>query len=261
MTINAAEITLRRGLSSNRNVVDEGKGGVCASFTTYGINNTKAGRKRSKEAKAAAAARAPAVDRCAVTLALRSRGPTLTTWTSGMESSELDAEISVPVVLVSRDSLYVIVAVLSASVLGCVAVVAYSFTNYNNLRQNAEEVRNYIASLAKAAELKKSGYGGAGQPVAGGLSATMNAPVPAASADGSQNVGMPRGGGVLFNEAAKDKLTEVARQEVSSAENLVPDAQHQDKDLRAGTVGIAAAVPAAANASSSATLNGTAEAA
>ncbi|KAK8770546.1 hypothetical protein V5799_012987 [Amblyomma americanum] len=190
-----------------------------------------------------------------------------------MESSELDAEISVPVVLVSRDSLYVIVAVLSASVLGCVAVLAYSFTNYNNLRQNAEEVRNYIASLAKAAELKKSGYGGAGQRAAGGLSATMNAPVPAASAAGSQNVGMPRGGGVLFNEAAKDKLAEVARQEVSSAENLVPDAQHQDTDLRAGTVGLAAAVPAAArveetvrsaaatNASSSATLNGTAEAA
>ncbi|KAK8775327.1 hypothetical protein V5799_031326 [Amblyomma americanum] len=185
-----------------------------------------------------------------------------------MEWSELDAEISVPVVLISRDSLYVIVAVLSASVLGCVAVLAYSFTNYNNLRQNAEEVGNYIASLAKAAELK-SGYGGAGQRAAG----AMNAPVPAASVVRSQNVGMPRGGGVLFNEAAKDKLAEVARQEVSSAEKPVPDAQHQDTDLRAGAVGLAAAVPAAArveetvrsaaatNASSSATLNGTPEAA
>ncbi|KAK8775826.1 hypothetical protein V5799_030824 [Amblyomma americanum] len=190
-----------------------------------------------------------------------------------MESSELDAEISVPVVLVSRDSLYVIVAVLSASVLGCVTVLAYSFTNYNNLRQNAEEVRNYIASRAKAAEQKQSGYDGAGQRAAGGLSAAMNAPVPAASAAGNQNVGMPRGGGVLFTEAAKDKLAEVARQEVPSAENLVPDAQHQDTDLRAGTGGIAAVVPAAAsveetvrsaaaaNASSSNTVNGTAEAA
>ncbi|KAK8773703.1 hypothetical protein V5799_011764 [Amblyomma americanum] len=253
MADNAAEITLRRGLSGNRNVVVEGKGAVGATFTTYGINNTNGRRKRSKEAQAAAAARAPAVDRCTVTLALRSRGPTLTTWTSGMESSELDAEISVSVVLVSRDSLYVIIAILNAS--------------------NAEEVRNYIASLAKAAELKKSGYGGAGQRAAAGISATMNAPVPAASAAGSQNVGMPRGGGVLFNDAAKDKLAEVARQEVSSAENLVPDAQHQDTYLRAGTVGLAAAVPAAAsveetvrsaaatNTSSSTTLNGTAEAA
>lgn len=190
-----------------------------------------------------------------------------------MQPPELNAEVSVPVVLVSRESLYVIIAVLSASVLGCVTVLTYSLSNYNNLRRNAEEVRNYIASRAKVAEKKKSGYGGAEQRAASGLSAPAHTPAPASSAPGSQNTGMSREGGVPFIEPAKDKPATVARQVASSAENLTLESRHEGTDPRGGTEGPTTAVQAAAsveetmrptaaaNTSSSDTVDGFAEAA
>ncbi|XP_077520391.1 uncharacterized protein LOC144130332 [Amblyomma americanum] len=64
---------------------------------------------------------------------------------------------NLPTVLVSRGSLYVIVAVMGLSVLGCVCALAYSLANYARLKQNAEEARRYIASRAKAADLQHSG--------------------------------------------------------------------------------------------------------
>lgn len=65
--------------------------------------------------------------------------------------SELQTQVNLPVVLINREGLYVIIAVLGVSILGCACVLTYSFTNYNKLKRNAEEVRNYIASRANVA--------------------------------------------------------------------------------------------------------------
>lgn len=59
--------------------------------------------------------------------------------------------MNLPVVLLNRDGLYVIIAVLGVSILGCACVLTYSFANYSKLKHNAEEVRNYIASRANVA--------------------------------------------------------------------------------------------------------------
>ncbi|KAH9360975.1 uncharacterized protein LOC144145306 [Haemaphysalis longicornis] len=64
---------------------------------------------------------------------------------------ELQTQVNLPVVLINREGLYVIIAVLGVSILGCACVLTYSFTNYNKLKRNAEEVRNYIASRANVA--------------------------------------------------------------------------------------------------------------
>ncbi|KAH7960714.1 hypothetical protein HPB49_022519 [Dermacentor silvarum] len=72
---------------------------------------------------------------------------------------ELRAHATLPVVLINRGGLYVIIAVLDVSILGCACVLTYSFTNYSRLKRNAEEVRNYIAAsagVAKVAGDKKS---------------------------------------------------------------------------------------------------------
>ncbi|KAL1436111.1 hypothetical protein MTO96_010856 [Rhipicephalus appendiculatus] len=52
-------------------------------------------------------------------------------------------------VLINREGLYVIAAVLGVSTPGCACVLTYSFTkysftNYNELKRNAEEMRQYI---------------------------------------------------------------------------------------------------------------------
>ncbi|XP_077544701.1 uncharacterized protein LOC144157839 [Haemaphysalis longicornis] len=64
---------------------------------------------------------------------------------------ELQTRVNLPVVLLNREGLYVIIAVLGVSILGCVCVLTYSFLNYSKLKSNAEEVRRYIASQAMAA--------------------------------------------------------------------------------------------------------------
>ncbi|CAN8020563.1 unnamed protein product [Ixodes persulcatus] len=63
----------------------------------------------------------------------------------------LHTQVSLPVVLINREGLYVIIAVLGVSILGCACVLTYSFTNYTKLKKNAEEVRNYISSKTKLA--------------------------------------------------------------------------------------------------------------
>lgn len=68
---------------------------------------------------------------------------------------ELQTQVNLPVVLINREGLYVIIAVLGVSILGCACVLTYSFTNYNKLKRNAEEVRNYIASRANVANRGK----------------------------------------------------------------------------------------------------------
>lgn len=64
---------------------------------------------------------------------------------------DLHTQVNLPVVLINREGLYVIIAVLGVSILGCACVLTYSFTNYNKLKRNAEEVRSYIASRASIA--------------------------------------------------------------------------------------------------------------
>ncbi|KAH7936481.1 hypothetical protein HPB49_000033 [Dermacentor silvarum] len=73
---------------------------------------------------------------------------------------DLRAHVNLPVVLVNREGLYVIIAVLGVSNLGRACVLTYSFTNYSRLKRDAEEVRNYIAASsggAKVAPDQKSG--------------------------------------------------------------------------------------------------------
>ncbi|KAL1467328.1 hypothetical protein MTO96_026211 [Rhipicephalus appendiculatus] len=66
--------------------------------------------------------------------------------------AELQTRVNLPVVLVNREGLYVIIALLGVSILGCAGLLTYSFTNYAMLKQNAEEVRSYIASRIKAVD-------------------------------------------------------------------------------------------------------------
>ncbi|KAH6926914.1 hypothetical protein HPB50_023530 [Hyalomma asiaticum] len=71
---------------------------------------------------------------------------------------EVDARANVPVVLINRDGLYVIIAVLGVSILGCACVLAYSLGNYDKLKKNAAEIRSYVGHHgSKAAEAQHSG--------------------------------------------------------------------------------------------------------
>lgn len=90
---------------------------------------------------------------------------------------ELQTQVNLPVVLMNREGLYAIVAVLGVSILGCACVLTYSFTNYSKMKRNAEEVRNYMASRAKLAH-ERSGTKQAGvSKVALAASATDKASV------------------------------------------------------------------------------------
>ncbi|KAH7981327.1 hypothetical protein HPB49_023149 [Dermacentor silvarum] len=90
---------------------------------------------------------------------------------------ELQTQVNLPVVLMNREGLYAIVAVLGVSILGCACVLTYSFTNYSKMKRNAEEVRNYMASRAKLVH-ERSGTKQAGvSKVALAASATDKASV------------------------------------------------------------------------------------
>lgn len=58
----------------------------------------------------------------------------------------METRVSIPVVLVNRQELYAIVAVLGIAILGCVCVLGFSYSNFAKLKRNADEVRDYIAS-------------------------------------------------------------------------------------------------------------------
>ncbi|XP_064457024.1 uncharacterized protein LOC135367841 [Ornithodoros turicata] len=70
---------------------------------------------------------------------------------------EPEPQVNSPAVLINSEGLYVIIAVLGVSILGCACVLTYSFTNYNKLKKNAEEVRNFIASRTKLNEIAGAG--------------------------------------------------------------------------------------------------------
>ncbi|KAK8764142.1 hypothetical protein V5799_033248 [Amblyomma americanum] len=96
--------------------------------------------------------------------------------------AELQALVNLPVVLVHRKDLYVIVAVLSVSILGCACVLGYSFTNNARLKSSAEMLRAYIASKEKEKEPPRSGDDAKPTANAGGAAdrhpATVKQPVP-----------------------------------------------------------------------------------
>ncbi|KAL3208063.1 hypothetical protein MRX96_009661 [Rhipicephalus microplus] len=66
--------------------------------------------------------------------------------------SELETRVSIPVVFVKRRDLHVIVAALGVAILGCACVLVYSFSNFTTLKQNAEELRSYIASRTNSTD-------------------------------------------------------------------------------------------------------------
>ncbi|KAH7971595.1 hypothetical protein HPB52_000338 [Rhipicephalus sanguineus] len=104
---------------------------------------------------------------------------------------EVQARANLPVVLVNREGLYVIIGVMSASILGCACVLAYSLSNYDKLRKNAEEVRNYIAHHGSRAPVREHS-GGEYSAAAGGVgtsdarSVTIDTPNAMASANESR---------------------------------------------------------------------------
>ncbi|XP_049526675.1 uncharacterized protein LOC125946755 [Dermacentor silvarum] len=102
---------------------------------------------------------------------------------------EVQARVGLPVVLVNRDGLYVIIAVLGVSILGCACVLTYSLGNYGKLMKYAEEVRNYIFHRDTKAAVKE--HSGGKQTTAAGdtrpsdvRSVTVQIPTPNASANG-----------------------------------------------------------------------------
>ncbi|KAH6928197.1 hypothetical protein HPB50_012573 [Hyalomma asiaticum] len=61
---------------------------------------------------------------------------------------ELPTRHNQAVVLISRMDLYVIIAVPGVSTSGCTCVLAYSFTNCDTLKRNAEEMRQYVSAFS-----------------------------------------------------------------------------------------------------------------
>lgn len=70
----------------------------------------------------------------------------------------METRVSIPVVLVNRQELYAIVAVLGIAILGCVCVLGFSYSNFAKLKRNADEVRDYIASHPPNPNRAQSAY-------------------------------------------------------------------------------------------------------
>lgn len=125
---------------------------------------------------------------------------------------ELQPEVNRPVLLINRAGLYVIVAVLAVSILGCVCVLGYSFTNHGKLKKNAEEVRKFIASQTKAVD-RHQGGGGASLANASSTTATKAS---AAAPAYQPRVGVGAPIGVAGRQSAGDAYALVARQEAAT---------------------------------------------
>ncbi|KAH7942144.1 hypothetical protein HPB49_021242 [Dermacentor silvarum] len=149
---------------------------------------------------------------------------------------EVQARLSLPVVLAHSEGLYVIIAVLGVSILGCACVLTYSLGNYGKMKKNAEEVRNYIAHLTTKAAVDEHS-GDKRTAAAGGVgtidvrSVTTEIPVPVASANGSRvDAGPSLGAGRNSSDFASvvrsvsNRFVVAAKQEESVA--AVVDLQH-----------------------------------
>ncbi|KAL1467329.1 hypothetical protein MTO96_026212 [Rhipicephalus appendiculatus] len=138
--------------------------------------------------------------------------------------AELQTSVNLPVVLINRKGLYVIIAVLGVSILGCVGVLTYSFTNYAKLKRNVEEVRSYIASRAKASDWpigdKQAAAGAVAVSSVDHRSVSVKAVVQLAAGSDKQvvNSGMPTSGDIPEGRGVNDTFTIVARQEISVTE-------------------------------------------
>ncbi|KAL1435198.1 hypothetical protein MTO96_011122 [Rhipicephalus appendiculatus] len=143
---------------------------------------------------------------------------------------DVQARANLPVVLVNRDGLYVIIGVMSASILGCACVLAYSLSNYGNLRKNAEEVRNFIAQHGSKAAVGEHSGGEYSAPAAAGGVGTIDARSvtidnPMASANGSRigagpSLGVGRNTSDIASavRSVSDTFAVAAKQKVSGAE-------------------------------------------
>ncbi|KAL3229852.1 hypothetical protein MRX96_003569 [Rhipicephalus microplus] len=142
--------------------------------------------------------------------------------------AEPQTSVNLPVVLISRRGLYVIIAVLTVSILGCGGVLTYSFTNYAKLNRNAEDVRNYIASRAKTADRHR----GDNQMAVGDIrvssvdnrSVGVKTVIPLAAATGRQvaNARIPTSNEIHESGGVNDTFAIVARQEIFVTEVAGP---------------------------------------
>ncbi|KAL1431938.1 hypothetical protein MTO96_013732 [Rhipicephalus appendiculatus] len=133
--------------------------------------------------------------------------------------AELQTRVNLPVVLINRRGLYVIIAVLGVSILGCAGVLTYSFSNYAKLKRNADEVRSYIASRAKAADRpsvdKQAPAGFSRVTSADDKLVTLKVVMPLAAGIDQQmvNVVMPTSGSIPEGRGVNDTFAVEARQE------------------------------------------------
>lgn len=143
--------------------------------------------------------------------------------------AELQTRVNLPVVLVNREGLYVIVAVLGVSILGCAGVLTYSFTNYAKLKRNADEARAYIASRVNAAAQISGGKQAAADGVsvvtsAGDRTATVEAMVPPA-AGSDRAVELSTSVGASERSRVDATFAAVASRKVSVTEVETPDSR------------------------------------
>lgn len=160
--------------------------------------------------------------------------------------SELQTQVNLPVVLINREGLYVIIAVLGVSILGCACVLTYSFTNYNKLKRNAEEVRNYIASRANVANQ----HGGKLPEAPGASRADGRSDTKKAFPGHGSRADAPSKG-----EALNETFASVPRQEAAAPSRVAAGSGAQHYALQSGGVDIkpAAVSIVLANADANAT--------
>ncbi|KAH7954611.1 hypothetical protein HPB49_020126 [Dermacentor silvarum] len=135
--------------------------------------------------------------------------------------AEIQTRVNLPVVLINREGLFVIIAVLVISILGCAGVLTYSFSNYTKLKRNAEDVRGYIVSRVKAADQlggdKQAADGASGVTSADDRLATANVmSAPAAASDHVADTGLSTSIGVSEGRSINDTIAVTARQEISA---------------------------------------------
>ncbi|KAH7942151.1 hypothetical protein HPB49_021250 [Dermacentor silvarum] len=151
---------------------------------------------------------------------------------------QMQARFSLPVVVINREGLYVIIAVLGVSILGCACVLAYSLGNYGKLKKNAEEVRNYIAHRGIKAT---AGEHGGGEQTAAGVDAatsdahsvTARTPVGAGSSLGA---GQNTSAFVSVVRSVSDTFVVAAKQEDSCA--AASETPHFDATSSGGRSGV-----------------------
>ncbi|KAH7959661.1 hypothetical protein HPB49_012822 [Dermacentor silvarum] len=168
--------------------------------------------------------------------------------------AELQTRVNLPVVLVNREGLYVIVAVLGVSILGCAGVLTYSFTNYAKLKRNADEARAYIASRVNAAAQISGGKQAAADGVsvvtsAGDRTATVEAMVPPSRPAGSDRaVELSASVGASERSRVDATFAAVASRKVSVTEVETPDSRRLNEVTSSESKSTAAASTAGTDA-------------